>query len=441
MLSLWRLKALRPRSLYSRTLLIIILPLVLLQLVVAWSFFDRYWDTMTRSLARSIAGDIAWMIEELNKDSGETHRVRIFDLARRHKQMTVLLDANTAAPTEQTVYDGFLGSFLAEALLERISQPFAIDTSSFKTRVVVEVALPEGVLTVVVPGRRLFSSTTYIFVLWMVGAAIVLIVIALLFMRNQIRPIRRLVEAADAFGKGRDTGGPDFQVGGASEVRQAARAFIRMRDRIGRQIRQRTDMLSGVSHDLRAPLTRMKLELAMLERTEEVEMMESDVADMEAMIAAYLAFARGEGDEKSIDADIAEIVREVATARRREGAKIEIDLLDGLRLPLKKAALARCIDNIVANAAAHGSRVVIGMSKSADGVVIMVDDDGPGISPEEQGNVFRPFYRVDPSRNPNAGGSGLGLTIALDIANAHGGGIELEDSPEGGLRVCIYLPE
>jgi two-component system osmolarity sensor histidine kinase EnvZ len=328
---------------------------------------------------------------------------------------------------------------MAHALQERVQRPFILDTSSFKTRVIIDIQTRSGVLSVIVPGKRLFSSTTYIFILWMVGTSLVLFAVASIFMRNQIRPIRRLAEAADTFGKGGEMS-QDFRIQGATEVRIAATAFNRMRARINRQIRQRTDMLSGVGHDLRTPMTRMKLQLAMVPDSPEIEDLKSDLAEMEQMIEGYLTFARGDGDEKAVATDLSNVISDSISTWQRNGTSIDFHVEDEIKLPLKQKAFRRCIDNLIANASKYGDHIWVRAGRRRNDIEITVDDDGPGIPESEQQNVFRPFYRIDESRNRETGGTGLGLAIARDIVRAHGGDITLDTSPQDGLRARIRLP-
>ena len=434
------IKRFLPKSLFGRSLMIIITPLILLQVVSTWIFFDRHWDTITRRLASSIAGDIAWILEGMSPDMSEKARAELFARARRHKGLQIILRPNKILPNRQASYGGILDSTMAHALQERVRKPFMLDTSSFKTRVVIDIQQAEGILTIVVPGKRLFSSTTYIFILWMVGTSLVLFAVASIFMRNQVRPIRRLAQAADAFGKGGEMS-QDFRIQGASEVRLAATAFNRMRERINRQIRQRTDMLSGVSHDLRTPLTRMKLQLEMVSESPEIEELKSDLSDMENMIEGYLTFARGEGDEKGVEMSLSELVTEAVGAWKRNGTEIDLHVEEETVLILKPIAFGRCLNNLIANASRYGEHIWIRTGRRRNAVEITIDDDGPSIPKTERQNVFRPFYRLDESRNPDSGGNGLGLAIARDIARAHGGDIELDESPQGGLRARIRLPQ
>lgn len=433
------IKRVLPKSLFGRSLMIIVTPLVLLQVVSTWVFFDRHWDTITRRLASSIAGDIAWVLDEMGRELGAEERATLFTRTRLHKGLQIILHPNQILPNQKADYSGVIDSTMAHALQERVQRPFMLDTSSFKTRVIIDIQLPTGVLSVIVPGKRLFSSTTYIFILWMVGTSLVLFAVASIFMRNQVRPIQRLAEAADAFGKGGEMS-QDFRIQGATEVRIAATAFNRMRERINRQIRQRTDMLSGVSHDLRTPMTRMKLQLAMVPDAPEIEDLKSDLAEMEQMIEGYLTFARGDGDEKAVKTDLSNVISKSVATWRRNGTSIDLHVEDEISLPLKQKVFRRCIDNLIANASKYGDHIWVRAGQRQNYIEIIIDDDGPGIPESERRNVFRPFYRIDESRNRETGGTGLGLAIARDIARAHGGDITLDTSPQDGLRARVRLP-
>jgi len=431
------IKNLLPRTLFGRSLLIIVMPLILLQAMTAWIFYDRHWDTITWRLASSIAGDIAHVIEELrrapeNKDS-------IFESARRTMDLHMAIIPDDILPNEPQPLTGFMDPLLGKALEQRVERPYRIDSSSFRERIVIDIQLPNAVLRTIAPGERLFSSTTYIFILWMVGTSLVLFAVATLFMRNQVRPIRRLSRAADQFGKGRELE-QDYKPEGALEVRQAAHAFNRMAERIRRQLRQRTDMLSGVSHDLRTPLTRMKLQLAMLQEGNEIDELKSDVSEMEGMIDGYLTFARGEGGEQAKESDLSEIVSEVSANWMRNGAAIDCHVEGRITTWLKTNAFKRCLNNLIANALRNAENIWVRAGKRGDAIEVTIDDDGPGIPEDKREEVFRPFVRLDDSRNPETGGTGLGLAIARDVARVHGGDIALEDSPHGGLRARIRLP-
>jgi two-component system osmolarity sensor histidine kinase EnvZ len=275
--------------------------------------------------------------------------------------------------------------------------------------------------------------------MWMIGSSLVLLAVATIFLRNQVKSLRRLAAAADGFGKGRPV--PLFKVEGAAEIRQAALAFITMRDRIQRQIRQRTQMLAGVSHDLRTPLTRMKLALEILGDDPAVAELRSDVVEMERMVHGYLDFARGEGTEEPVETDLSLLLEDIAVAMRREGIPLSVAAESECVMPVRPNALRRCLGNLISNARRYGNHVWLGVVAVADGVDIVVDDDGPGIPEAERDRVFRAFVRLDASRNPSTGGVGLGLTIARDVARSHGGDVKLETSPQGGLRARVHLPK
>ncbi len=433
------IKRFLPRTLFGRSLLIIVSPLILLQVISTHIFYDRHWDTITRRLSSSIAGDIAMILNTLREKPAPADHAAIFEQARNTFGFTITLEPGVILPNKESPTNERIDKFLTVALQQRISRPFQIDTSSFKKKVIIEVQLANAVLRVVAPGDRLFSSTTYIFIMWMVGSSLILFAVASIFMRNQIRPIRRLARAVDSFGKGRPVD-EDFRSGGAQEVRQAATAFNLMRERIQRQIRQRTDMLSGVSHDLRTPLTRMKLQLAMLGKSPEIDELKADVDEMEKMIEGYLTFARGEGDEEAFETDLSNTVEEVVAQWKRNGATIDAHVEGRLEAWCRPNAIKRCLDNLIANANRYGTQIWLRAGKRGDVTEIAIDDDGTGIAEESREAVFRPFYRLDQSRNPETGGTGLGLAIARDIARSHGGDILLETSPHGGLRARVRLP-
>lgn len=431
------IKSVLPKRLFGRALMIIVIPLILLQVVSAWIFYDRHWDTVTWRLSVSVTGDIANAIEQLRRDP--ENRDEIFRAVRRHQELELALYPGEILPNQQYELTGLLDTLLAAAMEERVRRPFVIDSESRDEQVIIHVQLKDAVLTIVVPRSRLFSSTTYIFILWMVGTSLVLFAVASIFMRNQVRPIRRLARAVESFGKGREPE-EDFKPEGALEIRQAAAAFNLMSERIRRQVRQRTDMLSGVSHDLRTPLTRMKLQIAMLGETPETQELSANVSEMEKMIQDYLTFARGEGGEKSIESDLGQIVADLGAKWRAGGIALDCHVEGKIIAWLKPNALKRCIDNLIANASRYGTQVWIHAGRRGQAIEVLVDDNGPGIPEDEREDAFRPFYRLDRSRNPATGGTGLGLSISRDVARTHGGDIFLEDSPHGGLRARVRLP-
>ena len=432
------IKKFLPRTLLGRLLLIIITPLVLLQIVSAVVFYDRYWTISTRRLTDALAGEIATVLGLLSDAGGEARQQWVAELAAARMTLNLELRPGENLTGRPFTPSGDLERILARSMAQSVGRPFIIDTRTIERSIILEVETVDGVVRFTTDRERVVTSTIHILVMWMVVTFIIVAAIAIIFMRNQVSPIRRLAIAADHLGKGRDT--PDFKPAGAREVRQAAAAFLAMRDRIQRQIRQRTEMLAGVSHDLRTPVTRMKLQLAMLGDGPEIHELKSDVDEMERMIEGYLDFARTEGAETPQPAEVGTLLQAVAHGARRNGATIELDAERGIVVPLRRNAFQRCLNNLVANAARHGTRVDIHAARVANAVEITVDDDGPGIPPADREDVFKPFFRLDPSRNPDTGGTGLGLTIARDIIRGHGGELTLDDAPGGGLRARIRLP-
>ncbi len=431
-------KRILPRSLFGRSLLIIVTPLILVQMISAWVFYDRHWDTVVRRLSSAVAGEIAQVVEAKNLATTRQAQDRLFDLAAKSTELECIFWPGETLPPGMVLAAGSMNDQLAAALYERVGRRFQIDAEFDPRDILVSIELPDGVLQVAVPKKRLFTPTTYIFVMWMTGSSLVLFAVATLFMRNQVKSLRRLAVAAEWFGKGRDV--VNFKLEGATEVRQTAAAFLVMRERIRRQVSQRTEMLAGVSHDLRTPLTRMKLALALLDDNPTVAELRSDVTDMERMVEGYLDFARGEGGETPREVDLPMLLEEAVATARRDGAPVTLAAPEAFATSLRADAMKRCVANLVANARRFGSHVWVTALPVKDGVDVLIDDDGPGIPPDQREAVFRPFFRLDPARSPQTGGVGLGLTIARDVALSHGGGISLEDSPQGGLRVRIHLP-
>lgn len=432
-------KRILPQGLLGRSLLIIVTPLIVVQLVSTYIFYASHWDTVARRLATGLVGDVGAVIESLRAFPGPENRQRIIGIAANRMDLDIRFEMGGILPnTPSPAPAGIMEVALHAALSERLQRPFTIDARSHEREVAVRVQLSDGLLEVFVPRKRLFSSTTYIFVLWMVGTSLLLLGIATIFMRNQVRSVRKLAVAADAFGKGRDVA--NFKPEGAAEVRQAAQAFNLMRDRIKRQMQQRTEMLAGVSHDLRTPLTRMKLQVAMLGDADGRAELEEDVAEMEQMVEGYLAFVRGEGGEASVPTDLAALVGDVVGRFRREGRDMDLHVEDSLVMPIKPQAMGRVIGNLIGNALRYGGHVWVRVGRRPDAAEIIVDDDGPGIPEASREQVFKPFFRMERSRNLATGGVGLGLTIARDIVRGHGGDVLLEDSPLGGLRARIRLP-
>lgn len=431
------LKRFLPNTLFWRFALIIFLPIVLLQALTIYIFYDRHWDTMAERLAESLVSDIQLA-------------VRFFEETKDTEQMAYVVNKFKQGLNLYAVYipDGKLDKafnpkdlphaeyILYRNLSQRFKRPFTVQAYDDYKQVQVNIAVDDGIWSITTTRKRLFSSTTYIFVLWIISLAILFTFLSMMFMRNQIRPMRRLAIAAENFGKGRNV--PGFRPQGALEVRQAAEAFNVMRERLQRQITQRTEMLAGVSHDLRTPLTRLKLQLAMLKDSDVAKDMQSDVDEMSAMIDAYLTFAKGEGEEKVTRVDLVKIIKSVARSFSKQ--KISIKAPKQQMMRLRPSGIRRCITNIIGNAARFADTINITVKKSQGMVLILIDDNGPGIATDDYENAFKPFNRLDESRNLNESGVGLGLTVSRDIARGHGGDIELSKSPQKGLRVIVKLP-
>ena len=436
-----RIKNILPQTLFGRALLIIVTPLILMQAISTFIFFDRHWDTMTRRLAHTLAGDIAFIVDSLTPLPKQLDLNQIF-----LKADDILHIRLTYSPEEILVkkkafqqWDRVRKS-LQDALKERVRRPFSIDTIKKDRRIEIKVQLPQGLLNVNVHEKRLYSSTPYIFLMWMIGSSLVLFAIAIIFMRNQIRPIRRLAIAARSFGMGR--GSSEIKPSGAKEVRQATQAFRQMRERISRQFAQRTEMLAGVSHDLRTPLTRMKLQIEMLERTPETRELQDDIQEMEKMIDGYLTFARGEGSESLSKINLASLIEEIISTERRDGSVINfVNKSKTIKsVILRPQAIKRAITNLIINSKKYAETVKVEFEYNSEHAIITIDDNGPGIKPEHRDDVFKAFFRLDPSRNTDTGGTGLGLTIAKDIVQSHGGDLLLSEASLGGLRATLTLP-
>ncbi len=431
-----------PRTLFGRSLIILVTPIVLLQIFSAYIFFDRHWSKMSGRLAFAVAGEVSVIAEEVERDPSPENVKGIAGYAARSLELLISYEPEgrlVSLGRRHKGWETIVAGLLAESMENQVRRPFDIAVDSDEKWVAVSVQLSNGLLHVTMPQSRLFSSSGYIFLLWMIGISIVLMVIAIIFMRNQIRPIRRLAVAAGRFGKGRDV--PAFKPEGAYEVRQAATEFLKMHERIKRQISQRTAMLAGVSHDLRTPLTRLKLQLEMFGEGPDVDACRSDIEAMEKMIQGYLDFARGEQGEGPVYIDLCEILERLVSIAGRQCEDMVVFCGEGeLALSVKPMAIERCFGNLIANACKYGERVWVSARRLGDYVEVAIDDDGPGIPEDLYEDVFRPFYRVDNSRNPETGGVGLGLPIAMDIVHGHGGRIWLEKSNRGGLRVVVHIP-
>lgn len=428
-----------PKGLYARSLIIIVTPMVLLQSVLAFVFMERHYNAVTRRLSAAVSQDITAITDLASAFTTDDDLDRIRQIAQERMGLSIeFLPGERLPPPGPKPFFSILDSSFTGELGKRMRRPFWTDTVGNSNLIEVRVQLDNSVLRIFARRSQAYLSNSHIFLVWMVGTSLVLLAVAILFLRNQIKPIEALADAAEAFGKGRDVVG--FRPRGAREVRGAARAFIEMRRRIERQIEQRTIMLAGVSHDMRTILTRFKLELAFLGDGAEVEMLRKDVDELQSMLEAYLAFARDDTGEPPVQVDIARMLDDIRLNAERQGAAATATFRGNPVVTIRADAYRRCITNLVANALRHGKRVEITGARDARWLLVTVDDDGPGIPLDRRDDVFRPFLRLDAARNQDAGGSGLGLTIARDAARAHGGDISLGDSPLGGLRASVRIP-
>lgn len=432
-----------PRGLFSRSLLIIVTPVVLLQALVTYLLMERQWQTVSTRMARGVAANVAMLVAAQEKFQGPERGELLVRLSEAGGFSTALRAGDTLPKTESPAEDLLRQIFVRE-LGASIKRPVWVDSETLDGLVDIRVQLDTAVMRLLIDRKRTVSTNTHINVVWIAGTALLLLAVAILFLRNQVRPIERLADAAEAFGKGRDV--PDFRPSGATEVRRASLAFIDMRERISRAIQQRTEMLAGVSHDLRTPITRMKLQLALMPETQDVKELTGDVVEMERMVEEYLAFARGQAGEGAVEIDVTKLLNDLAANARRaleadaSPKSLDLGLAKDLVLEGRPDALRRCVTNLVDNALRHGRTARLSAREIAGMIEIAVDDDGPGIPENRREEAFRPFHRLDEGRNLASGGSGLGLAIARDIARGHGGDLLLQSSPLGGLRALVRLP-
>ena len=428
------LRKLLPRSLFGRSLLIVIVPLLLLEAVALDIFYGSHLDVLSRRLAGAIAGEIAFVLDQA--DQNRAGRPQIFADAAYRFDLTFHFRPGAALVRRPLPHVlGPVDRDLAGALRHGLGRRFALVWNGPPGMIRVDVQVRDGVLVIDVPRKRLYIGQLYIFFVWLVGTTILLLGIAALFLRTQVRGVRRLAAAAEDFGMGRDIA--PIKPEGAIEVRRAAAAFNRMQARIRRFLAQRTAMLAGVSHDLRTPLTRLRLAVAMLPETSSLEAagMTGDIEEMEQLIQLYLDFARGEGAEQPQPTDLPLLIREVIEKARRSDASIADHVQDMPPVPLRPEAMRRALVNLLDNATRFARRIEVAAGLEDErGIRVIIDDDGPGIPPDRRDEVFRPFA------SGRAGGTGLGLAISRDIVAAHGGEIMLDDSPLGGLRVIVSLP-
>lgn len=431
-----------PKTLFGRMLSIILVPMILVQVITIFIFYERHWDTVTRHMASQLAAEIGLLADRLGSspdkatiDLIQSTGWKYFSFPVQHNPDGVFSGPNEGQP------ESYAETMLRFELNRRLTQDWQIDLTSDPNLIFVDLKLDKGVIRIYASRKRIFSSTSWTFFGWTLGSSILLFTVALLFMRGQVQPILRLANAARALGLGRQA--QDYRLEGAREVRLAGRAFQAMRHRIMRQLNERTEMLAGVSHDLRTPLTRIRLQLALMGETEDAQAIRADLVEMEEMIDAYLSFAAGEGEEPPEDTDLPRMLeRIIATTGNAHGYEITFKPPSPAIpiFPLRRKAIRRAIENVISNAIAFSSQAEISVNYRNDEVTIIIDDNGAGIPAERRTDALRPFVRLETSRNRQTGGTGLGLSITNDIILGHGGELTLDDSPFGGLRVIMKLP-
>lgn len=428
-----------PTGLLGRSLLIIVLPMLILMAVLTGVFMDRHWVMVTGRLSEAVTRDISALVALAEQPRAPEDRLSVLKAASDAMQIDVDILPSGDLGTSKSDGVDIVYRFLGEKLTAQLHRAYTIRSHDDDSVIEIRLPISDGTLRVQFSRNLAYATNWHFFLVWMASTALVLILISVIFIRNQIRPIQRLADAADAIGRGQTVA--DFVPSGAREVRKAAHAFIGMRRRIERQIEQRTTMLAGVSHDLRTILTRFKLELALQPEVEETAAMRADVAEMEAMLNAYLDFARGDVDEMVQKIDLGELLVASARAFESERVKIDVEAEEGMPITVRPSAFRRLVDNIVSNAARYGGDHVLVRAERREGwTSVIIDDNGPGIPGDEREAVFRAFYRRDEARNQDTPGTGLGLSIARDVARSHGGEISMDVSPEGGLRVIVRLP-
>ena len=428
------IKKFLPQTLLGRSTLILVVPLIILQIIITLIFYNRHWDTITRHRTIDFVNDITLVIESFEKNkSKENQKWTLNNISKKlqlqtfyNKNKRLSFDKYKQKPTE-------LEKYLLESL-NPLGKKFNLSINDKQKLITVIVEVDDGVLEFRANKKRIYSSTTYIFILWMIGASIILFIVALLFLKNQIKPIRKLAIAVDRFGKGKNV--KNFKPSGAKEVRRVANAFKIMKERIENSITQRNKMFSSISHDIRTILTRMKLNLELHKLNKSG--LKKDLVEMEEMVEEYLKYAKGEEKEKIQKINIVSLLNLIK--KRYSKKNIYFKNNKKINISVRPNSIKRCINNLLSNSLKFSKNIEITCSRKNTYVEIIIDDDGPGIPKKERSKVLQPFYRVESSRNRGTGGIGLGITIATDIINNHGGNFFLEKSPLDGLRTRIYLP-
>lgn len=418
--------------------MIIVVPLLLLQIITSFVFYNRHWEGVSKRLAISFAGDLNAIVELLDNQKDDDRKNKILDIIEESMGISATFYENKKLGDGYSKKElGLFGKDFFIYLKRNVKNKIAVMPPKNIDDINIHILVKGGVLVVTVPKKRFFSLTTNTFLIWIFIIGIILFGTASIFLKNQVRFVSKLSLAAEKFGKGQEI--DDFKPQGASEVRQAGVAFMQMKNRIQRQISERTMMLAGISHDLRTPLTRMKLQLAMM-NGEDVDGLNADILEMEKMIDGYLAFIKGGGREIAEMTEISPYIEDIVGRFKKHGYSLDLNIEDNVSLKIRRGDLARAISNILTNAGKYGKNISMIVRKEAESLLIIIMDDGPGIPYLSRSDVFRAFYRIDESRNKETGGVGLGLTISRDIVLSHGGDIFLDDSPMGGLKVTINIP-
>ena len=428
------LKQLLPKQLFYRSLLIVALPIIILQITISVVFFDSLWIKTNIGMSRALVGEIKTFIDSYNREGADKNfientfeeHLEIDVVYFENKQFSEIMNEKWYSPIDRSL----------RRELKSKNLEYWFDTSKFRNTVNLKIQKQEGYFEFFIPRERLTSTSVRIFALWITLPAILIVAIAIIFLKNQTRPIKKLAEASKKFGRGENV--EEFVPSGASEIRQAGYEFEKMRKRILRHLNQRSEMLSGISHDLRTPLTRIKLQLAFIKDKEITRKLSNDVDEMEKMLNEYLQFSKSNFTEKSENFDLSNLLNEIIT--KYEGHDILIDQEKEVYFNGRKNLIKRCLINLIENAKNFGEKVRIKQNKIKKNIIIIVEDDGPGIPTEEYENVLKPFYKIDKSRNQTKSSVGLGLSIASDIVRSHGGNIELGSSSLGGLKIKIVLP-
>ena len=428
------IKKILPKRLFYRSLLIVAVPIIGLQLIISIVFFDSLWIKTNKGMTRALVGEIRTFINAYeNEEYNKEFLILIF---REHLDFNVKFEPLKILPSKDKERRF---SPIDRTLRRELKAKFTnywFDTTSYKNLIDLKIKYEDGYFQFYVPKERVTSSSARIFALWITMPAFLLIAISIIFLKNQTRPIISLAKASEKFGRGEEV--EEFRPSGALEIRQAGYEFDKMRKRITRHLNQRSEMLSGISHDLRTPLTRIKLQLAFIKDKEISNKLSNDVSEMEKMLNEYLQFASSSSEEKTETFDISELLE--STVIRYEKKEITTDIPERVFLDGRKSLIGRCFNNLIDNSIKYSNNILISLKKSANSIIIIIDDDGPGIPKNERENVFKPFYKIDKSRSDSKSSVGLGLSIASDIIRSHGGNISLETSPANGLRTKIFLP-